>query len=306
MRRALLAILSGVFLVLAGISGARADLMEWKTMALEVAKPVPVFDSREDIRKAFANPLICSACHSRHFEEWSNSFHARSIRNAGFQALFLKYLEDLKKEETKQALGREAGPQELRQCLFCHAPMVQFASDRLVQQISDAIAHGRWEEVQDIQISCVVCHAITPEGKWTGAFSMMGTMHGPIEDPAPATLSGHQSKFSPLHKESKFCALCHSQETFNVYCSLVYDQSKGVKEGARHCQECHMEVQKSGAVALGGKERTAHSHLFPGGRSKEAWPKALDLALAVEKPSPKELRIQITIRSKIPHNIPDG
>jgi len=67
-----------------------------------------------------------------------------------------------------------------------------------------------------------------------------------------------------------------------------------------------MEVQRSGAVALGGKERQAHSHLFPGGRSKEAWPKALELALAVEKSSPKELRIQVTMRSNIPHNIPDG
>jgi hypothetical protein len=304
-KMAIAAIFLVAFPILAGIYVARADLLEWKRLALEIPQPVPVLDSKEDIRKVFANPLICSACHSRHYEEWSNSFHAKSVNNAGFQALYLKYLDDLKKEETKQALGREAGPQELRQCLFCHAPMVQFASDRLVQQISDAIAQGRWGEIQDVQISCVTCHTITPEGNWAGPFSVTGTMHGPIEDPAPSTISGHQSKFSPLHKESKFCATCHSKEPFNVYCSLVYDQSQGVRE-PKQCQECHMEAQGQRAVALGGKERTAHSHLFPGGRFKEAWPNALDLSLDVEKSSPKELRVQVTIKSKIPHNIPDG
>jgi hypothetical protein len=67
-----------------------------------------------------------------------------------------------------------------------------------------------------------------------------------------------------------------------------------------------MEPQGQRAVALGGKERTAHSHLFPGGRFREAWPKALDLTLDVEKSSPGELRAQVTMKSKIPHNIPDG
>jgi hypothetical protein len=130
-------------------------------------------------------------------------------------------------------------------------------------------------------------------------------MHGPIEDPAPVTASGHQSRFSPLHKESKFCGICHSKETFNVYCSLVYDQAKAAKD-LRQCQECHMETIGQRAVAIGGKERTAHSHLFPGGRFKASWGKALDLSLNVEKTSPAEIQVRVTMRSKIPHNIPDG
>ena len=293
------------FIVVGGLPLAQADLLEWKKMSFEVSKPVPILNSMTDVRRIFASPLVCSGCHQHHYEEWSNSFHAKSVRNAGFQALFLKYLEYLRQEETKKILGREAGPEELRQCLFCHAPMIQFASDKLVQQVSDAVEKGRWEEIQDIQISCVVCHTITPEGKWTGSFVQTGTMYGPIKDPASERVSGHQSKFSPLHEDSKFCGICHSSKTFNVYCSLVFDKWESVK-GVKQCQECHMEAMGKMAVALGGKVRPDHSHFFPGGRSKETMAKALDLFLNVEKISPGEIQVQVSMKSKVLHNVPDG
>ena len=293
------------FIVLGSSAMAQADLLEWKKMSFEVSKPLPVINSMADIRSNFANPLVCSGCHQQHYEEWSNSYHAKSVRNAGFQALFLKYLEYLQKEETKQLLGREAGTEELRQCLFCHAPMVQFASDSLIQQVADAVAQGKWEEIQDIQISCVVCHTITPEKKWTGSFGQTGTMFGPIKDPASDKISGHQSRFSPLHEESRFCGICHSVRTFNVFCSLVFEQWESVKKDSKHCQECHMEVEHE-KVAIGGKERAAHSHFFPGGRSKETMAKALDVSLSVEKTLPGELQMQVTMKSKTPHNFPDG
>jgi len=284
---------------------ARADILEWKKMYFEVLKPLPVLNSMADIRTNFANPLVCSGCHQHHYEEWSNSYHANSIRNAGFQALFMKYLEYLQKEETKQMLGRDAGPEELRQCLFCHAPMVQFASDSLIQQVADAVAQGKWDEIQDIQISCVVCHTITPEKKWTGSFGQTGTMYGPIKDPVSYKVSGHQSKFSPLHEESKFCGICHSLRTFNVYCSLVFEQWEGVK-GAKQCQECHMEVMGETQVAIGGKKRPDHSHFFPGGRFKETMSKAINLSLNAENTSKREIQILVTMKNTVPHNVPDG
>ncbi|MEW6586112.1 MAG: multiheme c-type cytochrome [Nitrospirota bacterium] len=303
MYKRVIAILLMAFIGLAGI--ARADLVEWKKMSFETIGDVPVFDSMDDMRKVFADPLVCSGCHYHHYEEWSRSYHAKSVNNAGFQALYLKYLEYLQREETKQELGREAGPAELRQCLFCHAPMVQFAPDRLVQQVSEAIAKGRWEEIRGIQISCVVCHSINPEGKWTGSFGRAGVKYGPIKDPAPEKVSGHGSKFSPLHEKSQFCASCHSRRTFNVYCSLVFEEWQGVK-GAKQCQECHMEIMGKTAIAPGGKKRPDHSHLFPGGRSKETMSKALSLSLNTEKTSPNEIQIQVTMKNRIPHNVPDG
>ena len=302
-KKAAVTIFLTVFMILAGI--ARADLLEWEKMGFEVSKPVPVLDTMVDVRKIFSSPLVCSGCHQHHFEEWRDSYHAKSVRNAGFQALYLKYLEYLQKEETKQTLGREAGPEELRQCLFCHAPMIQFASDKLVQEVSDAVAKGKWEEIQEIQISCVICHTMTAEGKWTGSFGQTGTMHGPIKDPAPATASGHQSKFSPLHEKSEFCGMCHSLKTFNVYCSLIFEQWQRAK-GAEQCQECHMEVKGEMAVAIGGKIRPDHSHLFPGGRFKDTMAEAISLSLTVDKTPQKELHIQVAMKNNVPHNVPDG
>lgn len=296
---AVILIMFGVFV---GI--ARADLLEWKKMGFEVSKPVPALNSMEDVRKNFASPLVCSGCHHHHYEEWSESFHARSVRNAGFQALYLKYLEYLRKEETKQALGREAGAEELRQCLFCHAPMVQFASDKLVREISESIAGGKWEEIREIQISCVICHTMTPEAKWTGSFGQTGIMHGPIRDPAPVTASGHESGYSLLHERSEFCGMCHSWKQFNVYCSLVFEQWQGVK-GAKQCQECHMESSGEKTIAIGGKERPDHSHLFPGARSGETMAGALRPSLEVEK-TQQELFIRVAMESMVPHNVPDG
>jgi hypothetical protein len=36
------------------------------------------------------------------------------------------------------------------------------------------------------------------------------------------------------------------------------------------------------------------------------WGKALDLSLDVKKTSPGELQVQVVMKNKIPHNIPDG
>lgn len=288
-----------------------ADFKEWKKARFEViGADVPVIQSMEELRATFADPLTCSGCHRNHFDSWSKSYHAKSIENAGFQTLYVKYLEYLGKEETKKELGRESTVEDLRQCLFCHAPPVQFASEKLVQQISDAIVAGRWDEIRGVQISCVVCHSLTPEGKWSPeSFSLGGTKYGPLADPVSEDRSVHKSEHSELHTKSEFCGICHSQQTFNVYCSLVYDQHKETASARRGevCQDCHMPATENQQVAVGGQEnRILHSHTFAGGRFKEMWPEAIDLSLLVEQTGGNEILATVTMKSKVPHNIPDG
>ncbi len=290
---------------------SQASLNEWDKTRLEVVGgEVPVLQTMEDLRATFTDSLVCSACHPNHYSYWSLSYHAKSIQNAGFQALYLKYLDYLKKEEALKELGREPSADDLRQCLFCHAPQVQFASDELVQQISDAIAAGKWEEIRGAQISCVICHSITPEGKWSSeSFKIDGTLYGPIRKPVSSDRSRHKSQYSELHSKPEFCAICHSRQTFNVYCSLVYEQFRetAASKQGKTCQDCHMEGVEEVEVAIGGKKkRTIHSHLFPGGRFGENWKKAIDLSPSVEKKNPSELLLTVIIQSKVPHNIPDG
>jgi hypothetical protein len=294
--------------VLTFVQSAPADLREWKKMQFEVVgEEVPVAQSMDELRSLFTDPLVCSGCHPQHHAAWSRSYHAKSIENAGFQTLFQRYLDFLASEETKKELGRETTAEDLRQCLFCHAPQVQFASDDLVTRLSDAIAAGRWEETRGAQISCVVCHAITPEGTWASAsFRENDTFFGPLRDPVPQAM--HKSQFSELHTRSEFCAKCHSLQRFNVFCSLVYDQQQQVAAEKRgNCQDCHMKGTENVRVALGGKkDRILHDHTFPGGRFLGMWEEALDLELLAERKEPGELVVTVTLRSKVPHNVPDG
>ena len=66
-----------------------------------------------------------------------------------------------------------------------------------------------------------------------------------------------------------------------------------------------MEVMGETQIAIGGKKRPDHSHFFPGGRFKETMAEALDLSLNVET-SPGEIQVQVMVKNKIPHNVPDG
>lgn len=293
-------------LMLAGAVTSFADLAEWKKAEFEiVGEHPPVIQSLGELRTVFADPLTCSGCHQSHYEAWSQSFHAKSIQNAGFQTLYVKYIDFLEK-----GLGRESTVEDLRQCLFCHAPPVQLVSDQVVQQISDAIVEKDWEEIRGVQISCVVCHSLTSEGKWSPAsFSLDGTKYGPLRDPVPQELSIHKSEYSDLHTRSEFCGTCHSQKPFNVYCSLVYDQFKetDAAQQGQVCQDCHMKATENVRVAVGGGEnRILHSHTFPGGRFPEMWPEAIDLDLQTELRRGNEIVATVTMRSKVPHNIPDG
>ncbi|MFQ5776578.1 MAG: multiheme c-type cytochrome [Terriglobia bacterium] len=292
--------------VAVGAAVLLADLKEWKKTRFEViGREVPHIQSMDEFRLVFTDPLVCSGCHQSHFEAWSQSYHAKSVQNAGFQALYVKYLNFL-----KTGLGRESTVEDLRQCLFCHAPPVQFASDELVQQVSAAIVAGNWEEIRGMQISCVVCHSMTPEGKWSlESFALTGTKFGPVRDPVPPERAVHSSRYSELHTQSEFCAICHSRQTFNVFCSLVYDQYRETASASQGkvCQDCHMPATENVRVAVGGKDkRILHSHTFAGGRFQEMWPEAIDLKLRAEQKGGNEILVTVTMKSKVPHNIPDG
>ena len=294
--------------VLAAASGALADLQEWKKTRFEIVGPdIPIAKDMDELRADFADPLVCSGCHPQHYDAWSKSYHAKSIRNAGFQALYLKYLSFLKKEETKKALGRASNVEDLRQCLFCHAPQVQFASDSVVQHISDAIAAGDWEKVRGAQISCVVCHSVTPDGKWAStSFRGDGIFFGPFRDAVPQSM--HKSQYSELHTRSEFCGICHSAGKFNVYCSLVYEQQKEADPTGRvTCQNCHMKGKDNTRVAIGGKKnRTLHDHTFPGGRFPEMWREAVDMDILAKRHGQDRIQVTVNLKNKITHNIPDG
>lgn len=228
----------------------------------------------------------CGACHAQHFEEWSRSFHARSLTSDNFIRTFSQYLESLEKQARED-------PQSSMACLTCHAPLLKNAEPQIVRQISNFIMAKETRKLDGFEVGCVACHL---DG--SRVFS------GPIGNPQENAF--HASKYSRSYKEASFCAACHTWNLSTVPCSDVYSDwktSRSAKRGAT-CQSCHM-AEASGIAASGGPQRKIHSHVFPGGRSAAMLQKAVVLRLkgAFRK---DRLEVTATVHNLTPHRVPDG
>jgi Cytochrome c554 and c-prime len=243
------------------------------------AKPAAVFHN---------SPLPasqCASCHAQHFEEWSRSFHARSLTSENFLRTFPQYLEFV-------GQARE-DPQASMACFNCHAPMLKNAEPEIIRQVTALVLAKDTKKLEGFEVGCVACHH---DGNRVFA--------GPIRNPQDNPF--HSSKFSTSYKDSSFCSSCHTSAPASVPCSDVYTDwqiSRAAKQG-RTCQSCHM-IERSGIAASGAPRRKIHSHVFPGGRSADMLQQAVGLRL---KAAFREDRLEVTatVRNLAPHRVPDG
>lgn len=239
-----------------------------------------------DLRITSLPATQCRSCHPQHFEEWSRSFHARSLVSENFLRTFPQYLD---------SLGTQAqeGPKVPMACFNCHAPLLKNAEPQLVRQVTDFVRAKDTKKLDGFEVGCIACHL---DG--SGVFS------GPINNPQNNPF--HGSKFSASYKEASFCSNCHTAAPTTVPCSDVYSdwkKSRAAKQG-RTCQSCHM-TERSGMAASGAPQRKTHSHVFPGGRSAAMLQQAVGLRL---KAAFREDRLEVTatVRNLTPHRVPDG
>jgi hypothetical protein len=228
----------------------------------------------------------CRSCHANHFEEWSRSFHARSLISENFLRTFAQYLDSLGRDGRKD-------PQASMACFSCHAPLLKNAEPRLVRQVTTLVLAKETKKLDGFEVGCIACH-------FDGNRVFSGPIHNPQKNPF------HESKFSPSYKEAAFCSSCHTSALTTVPCSDVYSdwkQSRAAKQRTT-CQGCHM-AERSGAVAVGGPPRRIHSHVFPGGRSAAMLEQAVAIRL---KAAFREDRLDViaTVRNRTPHRVPDG
>ena len=236
-----------------------------------------------------ASPLPatqCASCHLGHFEEWSRSFHARSLTSENFLKTFSQYLE---------SLGRQApeDPQLSMACLTCHAPLLKNAGQQVIRQVTASILAKETKKLDGFEVGCVACHL-------DGRRAFSGPISNPQENPF------HASKFSTSYKEASFCADCHTWASSTVPCSDVYSdwkKSRAAKQGTT-CQVCHM-AERSGIAAAGAPQREIHSHIFAGGRSAAMLQQAVGLSLKAGFRRDR-LEITATVRNLAPHRVPDG
>src|SRR5262249_15129574 len=184
----------------------------------------------------------CGNCHPQIHREWAASAHASAATNRRLLNLY----------EGKDWHGRPSPgwhvlaehPLGAGVCAACHAPT--FADERVeydLRKVKGVAAHG---------VHCDYCHKVVdaPTDKLGTRFGRDGLtllrpagkeqlFFGPLDD---AVREGETFGYSPLYKESRYCASCHEGIVFGVHVYGTY--TEWLESPARHegkqCQTCHM------------------------------------------------------------------
>lgn len=203
----------------------------------------------------FIEPEVCAACHEEIYEQWNGSMHNKS------------FLDPLWRAATKYFSSEARTIDEVlesQMCIKCHVPL-GFRSFLLTSPEAD------FDKVPDIVkagIFCNWCHNISEvkhlgnaayEVSPGGGKELPSTMLGPFDD---SQSTYHPTKFSKLHTQSEFCALCHnvSHVANDLPIEKTYDEWKespyntGNPDTTVHCQDCHMR-QTPTVPATGKTER---------------------------------------------------
>ncbi len=181
----------------------------------------------------FEEPVICSGCHTDIFKQWKGSMHSTAFIDPVFQALW-----KIGEKET------EGFTREL--CGGCHAGIGVVSHDISFKdgefQASPIVKEG---------VHCDLCHTIkestfleTPTYEPQNASFIIEpgeVKRGPYKD---SVSPHHETAYSQLHTESKFCANCHNvfHPVSNFHIERTYDEWKFsiyAQKGIQ-CQHCHM------------------------------------------------------------------
>jgi len=218
----------------------------------------------------------CGNCHREIYDEWWAGGHARSGTNRRFLNLY-----DGSDWQGRAHVGwslRDDHPDGLGVCNACHAPTAPFDAD--LRTLAGEAARG---------VHCDFCHKIAEantehigfthgryglellrpahsspsplggEGGVRGSSSPGQIFFGPLDD-----VDRGEDTYSPLYRESRYCASCHEGVVFGVPVYTTYSEwleSPARKEG-KQCQTCHMAPtgkMTNIAPGKGGIERDPRS-----------------------------------------------
>ncbi|MGF1578978.1 MAG: multiheme c-type cytochrome [Gemmataceae bacterium] len=218
----------------------------------------------------------CGNCHGEIFGEWKGSSHAHSAKNKRFISLFAGL--DWKGNPSPTWNLLKERPIGSGVCVNCHAPTYHDP------QLDGDVRQARGVDLQGVH--CDYCHKIAdaPAKRLGITFGRDGyellrpkddtqLFFGPLDD---AHRKGEIFGFSPLYKDSRYCAACHEGIVFGVHVYSTYTEwlASPAKKKGLHCQDCHMAPtgkMTNIAPGKGGIERdpmTLGSHSFPGATKK--------------------------------------
>src|SRR5439155_5316139 len=178
--------------------------------------PLPAADNDNyrwiDPEPDAVRPNNCGNCHSEIYREWADSGHARSATNPRFLRQYQRLIADR--------------PDDIGVCARCHAPTYRDpALDYDLRRVQGVDAHG---------VHCDYCHKIVdaPTDKIGLRFGSDGygllrpadgkqLFFGPLDD---AVREGEMFGYSPLYKQSRYCASCHEGVIYGVHVYGTYSE----------------------------------------------------------------------------------
>ena len=198
---------------------------------------------------AFMGSAACGECHTRHFAEWRTSMHAHAMVDPIYRALV----------KVRQA---DFGGLQDRFCTQCHSAIGTRGGD-----IQRNFSFEALSPISLDGVTCEACHRVSGLSRAYNSGHQLdpdGPIRGPFADPVATGF--HISERSELLERSEFCGGCHDViEVAGVnierpYAEWLESPSAGL---GQTCQDCHMPTD-TGTTAIGGPERTLHSHRFVG------------------------------------------
>ena len=257
----------------------------------------------------------CGDCHSEIYEQWQNSWHAKAVVSS------LKGMRNFIKIGLAKEWNKPVDRVQILKCLDCHAPAVNFASDKLAKEIGGLIVTAFEKkgtkagdkakaQLARLNVGCLSCHNIK-------ATSVARGLRGdPVKDvvygPHGYDSDGHTSIESVELSRSVFCMQCHgkynAQDGETIQCNTLsgsYQNTYYNLGGSQTCQDCHMKK----------------GHLFPGGHDLEMVKQGLGLDVQVTPyqhlpgkiPGVKDSKAWVPsavvtafVENRSGHRVPDG
>ena len=294
----------------------------------------------------------CENCHASRvdsdrglpFDQWRLDAHARSVRNIHFLTMYLGTdVQGNQSPATRYRTDRDYGTTPIRpagdqlhygpgykldfpttagNCGACHAPMAAIDDPYGVDP-------SRLKGVEAEGISCDLCHKVTDvlldpatglpfdnrPGVLSFEFSRPPSGHqffaGPFDDVAPG-----EDAYSPVQKQSQYCAPCHSAEFWGVEIYNSYGEwlssPYAAPDSITTCQGCHMPTGTADHFARieeGGRRRapeTMRGHRMPGAKDEDLLRDAVNVTARAEfRGGEVEVAVEV-VNSRTGHHVPTG
>jgi hypothetical protein len=251
----------------------------------------------------------CGNCHAEMHREWSSSGHASAATNRHFLSLY----EGTDYQGTRRAGWslRDEYPDGVGVCTACHAPTVPQGDPAYFDL-------GKVQGVARLGVHCDYCHKVADAGLGKlglthGRFGLQllrptdgQLFFGPLDD-----VDRGEDAYSPLYKESRYCASCHEGTIFGVHVYSTYSEwlTSPARNEGKQCQTCHMRptgTMTNIAPGHGGIERdpkTLANHQFFDRSQLDMLCNALRVSLTFED---KKLLVVEVRADEVGHRVPTG